>query len=71
MRPAAKSADTRLRFFVTKASTACEMASYPAMAVTPDGAVMVSAGSRIATLNAAPGSPQAIFAWVSASEMIA
>ena len=60
-----------LRRLVTYDSTACEMASNPAMAVTALGCDTVSDGSRMTTRNAAFGSPQAILACVSTSEMIA
>ena len=60
-----------MRAVVTYDSTACEMASKPAIAVTGFGCDTVSVGSRIAVRNAALGSPHAIFTCVSASEMIA
>ena len=56
---------------MTNDSTACEIASYPEIAVTNRGCDTVSSGSRIAIRNAALGSPHAIFACVSASEMSA
>ena len=56
---------------VTAVSTACAMASNPAIAVTWCGAVIVNSGSRMATRIAADGSPHAIFMCVDASEMTA
>ena len=57
-----------MRALVTQVSTACAIASNPVAAVTERGSDSSSSGSRIATLNAALASPQAIFSWVTSSE---
>ncbi len=54
---------------MTSVSTAWLTASMPVSAVTRGGWVRVSSGSSSAMRNAARLSPQAILAWVSASEI--